>query len=160
MKKKEKIWNFLKFLQFQFQIQFQIWNLKVGIYDMSEISGTELGKCRETVKKRGKLGKWHLTKNTSEITGHKLRKCDGRWTGKTAGNWLEGGSWKKGHWKRRTEKTAKTIKNVEYMIYENGKCMIEEKFWKYESCKWKWEGSIVGGKMEKPATVYNGINIT
>ena len=30
--------------------------MTVGVHDMSEISGTELGKCRETIKKRGKLG--------------------------------------------------------------------------------------------------------
>ena len=29
--------------------------------------------------------------------------------------------------------------------------MIEEKFWKYQTCKWKYEGSIVEGeKCENP----------
>ena len=45
---------------------------------------------RQTVKKREKLGMWHLAKkNTSEITGHELGKCDDRRTGKTTRKWLE-----------------------------------------------------------------------
>ena len=73
--------------------------MKVGVYDMSEISGTELGKYSIRIRKKIGKGKQRNSqeerktgnvtfgkKNTSEITGHEWGKCDDRRTGKTTGN--------------------------------------------------------------------------
>ena len=54
----------------------KIWNLTIGVQDISKISGSELGKCRETVKKRGKLESYIWKKKMSEVTGHELGKCN------------------------------------------------------------------------------------
>ena len=119
----------------------KIWNSTVGVHDMSEISGTGLGKYDTNPYKKNGKGKQRNSQEEKKTGNNWPRIGKTWWPMDREDNWKLIGRNNAGKPEERTLE-KKNRKNDQ----DDRKCglydiwkwkMIEEKFWKYESCKWK-----------------------